>query len=70
MLRKEFKKGDSVAIIRHRHGWEDGAIKGTVSSVRHRRGGAAFYTVVDADGQEYDVRSTKDLKPHISFDFH
>jgi hypothetical protein len=55
--------GDDVAIIRHRHGWSDGSIQGKVASVNFRTGGAAYYTVIDANGQDYDVYNTKDLRP-------
>jgi len=62
MEKKDYSVGDEVSIIRHRHGWEDGRIKGVVTSVSFRSGGAAYYTVTDSDGQDYDVYNTKDLR--------
>jgi hypothetical protein len=59
--RKHFNVGNLVSIIRHRHGWEDGRIKGRVSNVDFRKGGAANYVVIDENGIEYYVRATKDL---------
>ena len=61
--RKPFTVGDEVSIIRHRHGWSDGNIKGTVATVNFRTGGAAHYSVIDANGQDYTVYNTKDLHP-------
>lgn len=60
--KKAFAIDDTVSIIRHRHGWPDGSIKGVVSTVAFRSGGAAYYTVTDADGQDYQIYNTKDLK--------
>lgn len=58
----EHQLGDRVGIIRHRHGWEDGAIEGNVTKVNHREGGAAYYVVTDDNGNHFDIHATKDLR--------
>lgn len=64
MKKFEHKVGDRVGIIRARHGWYDGSVHGNVTEVNHRSGGAAYYTVKDDDGNEYEVNATKDLTSH------
>lgn len=42
---RPFKKGDVVYVIRERHGWHDGKLKGTVSGVYQNKRGIYSYDV-------------------------
>ena len=55
-FRDEYKRGDRVAIIRHRHGWEDGRVVGTVVSLEPA-------TVRSDDGVEYGIAHPRDVRP-------
>lgn len=56
-----FKEGDSVAIIRSRHGWFDGALTGPVVSRSRNCQGAWSYLVKDEEGREHEIAHTRDL---------
>lgn len=61
-MKTPIEVGARVSIIRHRHGWEDGRLAGTVSSRHSREGGAFGYVVTTDDGGEYECRKTGDMR--------
>jgi len=58
----KFKLKQKVRIIRHKHGWADGAIEGKILTINFRPTGTAFYTVLGDDGFEYHILKSKDIK--------
>lgn len=62
MEKVNFKIQQRVRIIRHKHGWSDGAIKGKIKTINFRPTGTAFYTVLGDDGLEYHILKSKDIK--------
>jgi hypothetical protein len=53
----EFKLGDEVAVIRHRHGWEDGGVVGVIVEL------SEFSCVVqDDEGEQYEIRKCRDIR--------
>jgi hypothetical protein len=53
----EFKLGDEVSVIRHRHGWEDGGVVGVIVEL------SEFSCVVqDDEGEQYEIRHCRDIR--------
>jgi hypothetical protein len=53
----EFKLGDEVSIIRHRHGWEDGGVVGVIVEL------SEFSCVVQDDaGWRYEISHCRDIR--------
>ncbi len=53
----EFNLGDEVSVIRHRHGWEDGAVVGVIVEL------SEFSCVVqDDEGKQYEIRHPRDIR--------
>lgn len=59
--RAPFEIGDRVAIIRSKHGWFNGACEGIIIRREQRPQGTWSYVVRGDDGQEHDIRHTRDL---------
>lgn len=62
MEKVNFRVKQRVKVIRHKHGWVDGAIEGKIQSINFRPTGTAFYTVQGDDGFEYHILKSKDIK--------
>lgn len=57
-----YKVGDEVDVIRHTHGWNDGAT-GIITQINVRPTKTHYYTVKNlSSGEEYEVKHTRDLK--------
>ena len=57
----EFELGQRVAIIRHRHGWEDGAIQGHIRVMSETQ-----VTVTDpTTGFDYYIDHCRDITPRL-----
>lgn len=57
-----FKVNQRVSVVRHKHGWSDGDIKGKIKTINFRKTGTAYYTVLGDDGFEYEILKSKDIK--------
>lgn len=53
----EFRLGESVAIIRHDHGWEDGGVVGKITSLS-----PSSATVTSEDGGEYFISHCRNIR--------
>ena len=60
--KNKFKIKQKVKIIRHKHGWVNGAIEGNILTINFRPTGTAFYKVLGNDGLEYHILKSKDIK--------
>lgn len=54
---EEFKIGESVAIIRHDHGWEDGRVVGKITSLS-----PSSATVESEDGGKYFISHCRNIR--------
>jgi hypothetical protein len=58
-----FNVGDDVAVIRARHGWHDGRLKGKVVEKYQKKGRMTFsFTVKGDDGELYEINRANDLR--------
>lgn len=63
MASKPFSTGDRVSVVRTQHGWYDGSLEATVVHRDQRPSGTWHYRVRDGEGNEHEVRHTRDMRP-------
>lgn len=57
LFTKEFKLRDRVYIIRHEHGWSDGADEGTIIGIHSHH-----CTVQDDAGVKFEINHPRDIR--------
>jgi hypothetical protein len=59
----ELEVGDTVSILRARHGWYEGSVHGVITHryKKNEKRETYSYTVEDEDGEEYDINRAGDL---------
>ena len=54
--------GDKVYVIRERHGWHDGNLICEIIEKHKRSTGTHWYFVRDSNGNEYEVKHSRDMR--------
>lgn len=62
MKKNNFKLKQKVKVIRHKHGWTNGSLQGTIKTINSRHTGTFYYTVICNKGVEYTILKPKDIK--------